>query len=39
MLSTHPTHPERIIQLMDAMPKALEAQKNAAVTRAPVIIK
>ena len=24
-LSTHPSHPERILQLMDLMPKALEA--------------
>ncbi|HUR58978.1 MAG TPA: M48 family metallopeptidase [Opitutaceae bacterium] len=40
MLSTHPTHPERIIQLMDAMPKALDAQKKAAnATNAPIIIK
>jgi metalloendopeptidase OMA1, mitochondrial len=40
LLSTHPTHPERIIQLMDAMPKALDVQKKAATaTVNPIIIK
>ena len=39
MLSTHPSGPERIIQLMDAMPKALaEQQKSSAVT-GPIILK
>lgn len=38
-LSTHPTHPERIIQLMDAMPKALEERKRSAMTSGPVIVK
>ncbi|MEY4088946.1 MAG: repeat-containing protein YfgC precursor, partial [Verrucomicrobiota bacterium] len=31
LLSTHPTHPERILALMDAMPKALaEREKSRA---------
>ena len=30
-LSTHPTHPERILQLMDAMPKALAEREKSAV--------
>lgn len=39
LLSTHPSGPERIIQLMDAMPKALaEQQKSSAVT-GPIILK
>lgn len=38
-LSTHPSNPERIVQLMDAMPKALaERSKSAAVT-GPTILK
>jgi metalloendopeptidase OMA1, mitochondrial len=38
-LSTHPSNPERIVQLMDAMPKALaERQKSTAVT-GPTILK
>ncbi len=39
ILSTHPSGPERIIQLMDAMPKAIaEQQKSSAVT-GPIILK
>jgi predicted Zn-dependent protease len=38
-LSTHPTHPERIIQLMDAMPKALAEQNKSAAKTGPIIIK
>lgn len=30
ILSTHPSHPERIIQLMDAMPKALAEREKSA---------
>lgn len=30
-LSTHPSHPERILQLMDLMPKALEAYEHSRV--------
>jgi metalloendopeptidase OMA1, mitochondrial len=37
LLSTHPTHPERIIALMDAMPRALEARaKSAQQTTTPI---
>jgi predicted Zn-dependent protease len=40
ILSTHPTHPERIIQLMDAMPKAQkELARAGAAKAAPVIVK
>ncbi len=39
MLSTHPSHPERIIQIMDAMPKALQEQSRSAVKTPPIIVK
>ncbi|MDO8544669.1 MAG: M48 family metallopeptidase [Opitutaceae bacterium] len=39
LLSTHPTHPERIIQLMDAMPKALQERERSAVKTGPIIVK
>lgn len=40
ILSTHPTHPERIIQLMDAMPKAQKELANAGAAKAsPIIVK
>ncbi len=38
-LSTHPSHPERILQLMDAMPKALAEQEKSAVKTGPIILK
>jgi predicted Zn-dependent protease len=38
-LSTHPSHPERILQLMDAMPKARKAREQSAATRGPVIVR
>lgn len=38
-LSTHPTHPERIVALMDAMPKALAEQQKSAVKTGPIIVK
>lgn len=38
-LSTHPSHPERIIQLMDAMPKALKERESSAVRNGPIIVK
>lgn len=38
-LSTHPSNPERIIQLMDAMPKALEERSKSGMISAPVIVK
>jgi predicted Zn-dependent protease len=39
LLSTHPTHPERIIQLMDAMPKAVAEREKSSVRTGPVILK
>ncbi len=38
-LSTHPSHPERIIQLMDAMPKALTEREKSSVRTGPIILK
>lgn len=38
-LSTHPSNPERIIQLMDAMPKALAEREKAKVEVKPILIK
>lgn len=38
-LSTHPTHPERILALMDAMPKALAEQAKSSVKTGPIIVK
>jgi predicted Zn-dependent protease len=39
-LSTHPSNPERILQLLDEMPKALEARRNATQANpAPVLVK
>lgn len=37
-LSTHPSNPERILQLMDLMPKALETYRQSGVKQNPVII-
>lgn len=40
LLSTHPTHPERILQLMDAMPKALKAREESGRAQgSPIIVK
>lgn len=40
LLSTHPTHPERIIAMMDAMPKAEKVRaESQAQQAAPIIIK
>jgi metalloendopeptidase OMA1, mitochondrial len=39
LLSTHPTHPQRIIQLMDAMPKALAEREKSGANAAPIIVK
>ncbi|MBL9199635.1 MAG: M48 family metallopeptidase [Opitutaceae bacterium] len=39
MLSTHPSGPERIIQLMDAMPKALAERAKSSVVSGPIILK
>lgn len=38
-LSTHPSEPERIVRLMDALPEAREEQARSRVKAAPVIIK
>lgn len=38
-LSTHPSHPERIIQIMDAMPKALAEREKSNVRTGPIIVK
>jgi predicted Zn-dependent protease len=38
-LSTHPSHPERIIQLMDAMPKALDERDKSSARTGPIVIK
>lgn len=38
-LSTHPSNPERITQLMDAMPKALKLREQSAVEAKPILIK
>lgn len=39
MLSTHPTYPERILQLIDLMPKALEVYRQSGQTKAPQLVK
>lgn len=38
-LSTHPSNPERILQLMDLMPKALAAYRKSSDVRTPVLVK
>ncbi len=38
-LSTHPSNPERILQLMDLMPKALEAYRKSNQVLTPVLVK
>lgn len=38
-LSTHPSNPERIVQLLDAMPKALKLREQAKIEQKPVLIK
>jgi predicted Zn-dependent protease len=38
-LSTHPSHPERIVQLMDALPKALSEREKSGLKNGPIIIK
>lgn len=39
MLSTHPTYPERILQLIDLMPKALEVYRQGVQTQSPQLVK
>ncbi|MDI1320909.1 MAG: M48 family metallopeptidase [bacterium] len=38
-LSTHPSNPERILQLMDLMPKALEVYRQSGRRQTPVLVK
>ncbi len=38
-LSTHPSHPERILQLMDAMPKALAEREKSAIRTGPTLVR
>jgi predicted Zn-dependent protease len=38
-LSTHPSYPERLLQLIDLMPKALEIYGQSGQTRAPQLVK
>ena len=37
--STHPTHPERIVQLLDAMPKAMAEQQKSGAQTSPMVVK
>ncbi len=39
ILSTHPSHPERILQLMDSMPKAMAEREKSAIRTGPTLIK
>jgi Zn-dependent protease with chaperone function len=39
LLSTHPSHPERILKLMDAMPKALEERSRSGQVATPIIVR
>lgn len=38
-LSTHPSNPERILHLMDLMPKALEAYQQSGRLQTPTLVK
>lgn len=39
ILSTHPSNPERILALLDQMPKALETRNNSGRVAEPVLVK
>lgn len=39
LLSTHPSYPERILQLLDLMPKALEIYARSGQTQSPQLVK
>ena len=39
LLSTHPSNPERIVQLLDAMPKARAEREQSGVQNAPIIVR
>jgi metalloendopeptidase OMA1, mitochondrial len=38
-LSTHPGNPERIVALMDAMPKALSEREKSSMRNGPIVVK
>ena len=38
-ISTHPSHPERIIELMNAMPKAIAEREKSTMHTGPVLVK
>ncbi len=38
-LSTHPSNPERITQLLDALPKAVKLREKSAIETKPILIK
>jgi predicted Zn-dependent protease len=38
-LSTHPSNPERILQLMDAMPKAIAEREKSGARNGPIVVK
>jgi predicted Zn-dependent protease len=38
-LSTHPSNPERITQLLDALPKAVKLREKSAIEAKPILIK
>lgn len=38
-LSTHPSNPERMIRLLDAMPKALEVYQNSGRKTEPLVVR
>jgi predicted Zn-dependent protease len=38
-LSTHPSNPERLLRLLDAMPKALEIYQQGGRTATPVVVR
>lgn len=39
LLSTHPSYPERILQMIDLMPKALEIYRQGVQKQAPQLVK
>lgn len=39
LLSTHPSYPERILQMIDLMPKALEAYRQSGQKQSPQLVK
>ena len=39
LLSTHPSNPERIVALLDAMPEALKVYQKSAAANQPVLVR